>query len=184
MYTTSRQLKDKADKRFVLQFVHVVVVIAILLSVSGCESEKKPLTAKEKNANYWKNVKELGGTPKGQLCFIFSTIAVFTAFRKYIVLMLCRFLAAIHRSTRLMMMTANFACAICVGAITFFLCGMDGCNNTDTVVESDPVAFREAVPPNGSEISPNETVIARFLLARRQLWEGFETPMLHHPVDP
>ena len=87
MYTTSRQLKDKADKRSVLQFFHVVVVIAILLSVSGCgcESEKEPLTAKQKNENYWKNVKALGGTPKGQLLILLCTIAVFTAFRKYIV---------------------------------------------------------------------------------------------------
>lgn len=77
LYTTSRQ-------RSVLQFVHVVVVIAILLSVSGCESEKEPLTAKQKTTNYWKNVKEMG-PPKSQLCLIICTIAVFTAFRKYIV---------------------------------------------------------------------------------------------------
>ena len=84
MYTTSRQLKDKADKRFVLQLIHVVVIVIAILFVSGCD--KKPLTAKQKNANYWKNVKELGGTPKGQLLILLcSTIAVFTAFRKYIV---------------------------------------------------------------------------------------------------
>ena len=82
--------------------------------------------------------------------------------RPYVHLLLGGIVLTIAFLTRLKM-TANFACAaICVGAITFFLCGMDGCNNTDTVVESDPVAFREVVPPNGSEISPNETVIARF----------------------
>ena len=80
----------------------------------------------------------------------------------YVLLLLGGIVLTIAFLTRLKM-TANFACAaICVGAITFFLCGMDGCNNTDTVVESDPVAFREVVPPNGSKINPNSTVIARF----------------------
>ena len=75
MYTTSRQ-------RFILQLIHVVVIVIAILFVSGCDNE--PLTAKQKNANYWKNVKETGH-PKSQLCLIFCTIAVFTAFRKYIV---------------------------------------------------------------------------------------------------
>ena len=78
----------------------------------------------------------------------------------YVLLLLGGIVLTIAFLTRLKM-TANFACAaICVGAI-FFLCGMDGCNNTDTV-EVDPVAFREAVPANGSEINPKSTVIARF----------------------
>ena len=54
--------------------------------------------------------------------------------------------------------------ATCVGVITFTLlvCGMEGCNTTDSVVEEEPVVFRDAIPDNGSEIAPSMTVIARF----------------------
>ena len=59
----------------------------------------------------------------------------------------------------------NFISFICVCVATFFLCAMDmeGCNTTDDRdMEEDPVAFREVVPPSGSQIDPNATIIVSF----------------------
>ena len=55
----------------------------------------------------------------------------------------------------------NFILVICVCVASFFLCAMEGCDTKDTVLE-DPVGFQEAIPPSGSEIEPNATIIARF----------------------
>ena len=59
----------------------------------------------------------------------------------------------------------NFTPFIWVCVATFFLCAMDmeGCNTTeDSGMEDDPVAFREVVPPSGSEIDPSTTITVSF----------------------
>ena len=52
---------------------------------------------------------------------------------------------------------------LCVG--TVFLCAMESCEsdiNEVEVVEEQPVTFREATPPIGSEIDADTTIIVRF----------------------
>ena len=60
-----------------------------------------------------------------------------------------------------MKMVLNFILFICVCVATFFLCAMDGCETNDTVLE-DPAGFQEAIPPRGSEIDPNATILVSF----------------------
>ena len=55
----------------------------------------------------------------------------------------------------------NFIFFICVCVATFFLCAMDGCDTNDTVLE-EPAGFQEAIPPRGSEIDPNATILVSF----------------------
>ena len=148
-----------------LQLILVVVVIVVLFSGCGppTEAEKK---------NYEKNIKEIGNHRNLMpLSIIFTMIAVVTGAAVFwhkprkIASVLYRWLTD-SRIAKMKMNIANFACAaICICVATLFLCAMDmeGCNTTEeSGMEDDPVAFREAVPPSGTDIDPSTTITVRF----------------------